>query len=155
MYRKRLRVGDEENFNGIHPSSATSSCYSMMMKSSTFFSIPDPPWSFLSFTPRRTHNTRFGLIASISHRELFTKFHVLQNRVKKKSTLNSSSVTTSTIEVHCPTRWCVYAQHGFINVNKTYPPYWIASGFCLPSLLHHKLIFSFTEYFTNQHNVPT
>jgi len=138
-----IRAWDEENFNGVHPSSAASSCYSMMMKSSTFFlSIPEPPWSFLSFTPRCAHNTRFGLIASISHRELFTKFHVLRNHVKKKPTLNSSSVTTSTIEVHCPTHGCVYAQHDFINVNKPYPPYyWITSGFYLPSLLHHKLIF--------------
>jgi len=37
LYRKRLRAGDEENFNGVHPFSAASSCYSMMMKSSTFF----------------------------------------------------------------------------------------------------------------------
>lgn len=98
-------------------------CCSMMMKSSTFFfpflSRLDP---FYPSPPRRAHNTRFGLIASISHRELFTKFHVLQNHVKKKSTLNSSSVTTSTIEVHCPSL-AVREHNTVILTSTSFPPF--------------------------------
>lgn len=120
----------------------TTAMMMMMMKSSTFSPLPylslslsvaEPTWSFLSFTPldpRRcssTHNTPAfrGLIASISHRELFTKFCVLRNHVKKKirkkkkkSTPNSSPGNDLGDWSTLPPRSSIRTTRSFINVNK-------------------------------------
>lgn len=118
-----------------------------MMKSSTFC----PPLAafqnrgavsilFYPSPPRLIHiyNTRFGLIASISHRKLFTKFHVLRNherggqkkkikKAKRKKEIHPKHFDNSV--VRRPRRLKYIAHHGsvwtrfFIDANKLYGPH--------------------------------
>lgn len=137
----------EVNLNVVRfPFAPLAMLYSKMMKYlptffflslSFFFFLFRYSWAdlipFLFFsrrTPwrRRVHNTRFGLIASISpaHRELFTKFHVLRKTAriqKKKPTLNSSIVLRNDLDDWStrPCDVCICTQRGFINVNKLRP----------------------------------
>lgn len=133
LYCKRFRARETRRKVQWHSphtftAAAAAYCYSMMMKSSTFF------FSFLSrldpfyplYLSTCTHNTRFGLIASISHRELLRNFTSCVTTLKKKPFHPKlySLVTTSAIEVHCPSRArvSVYTYNKVLLTSTSFPP---------------------------------